>query len=501
MALVVTLVCVSLLMVPLAAMFALQIGTNWLVRETESALIKQAAIYAGAYAEAFESVSGGGAEAPVPGYYLPPDKRVFWSAETRTFQAFLDLRSSTIEPARPDAVPSDDVLDPRYASIAQGLGSLERRAGRTTLSSVVFLDFQGLDLLAETPVSFAGVPEVARALRGELGAALRWRSDADARMSLLSFARGAGFRVLIAYPVISRNRVIGAVYISRTPPRLENFFSEEGVAFVVLLAVTLLGTAIMGTFLVRTMLRPLRQLRDQSRLVAGGADNGLVPLRHYGVREIAELGDAVLTMAGRLSQRSKEIGIYTNHVTHELKSPVTSILGATELLEEGGLDEKTKRRLLASIRAQGGRMDRLLGQLRAMAQSRQYAPGEPGRLRDMLPEVPGLKIVLSDGEAILPLSVPHGEAIFAHMAQNARHHGADRLDLDWNGRVLRLCDNGRGFADVDMSRLGEPFFTTRRDEGGTGLGLAIVAGILDLYKARLTPIGGGGGAVFEIAFF
>lgn len=499
MALVVLVVCVSLLAVPLVALFALQIGTNWFVRETESSLIKQAAIYASAYSAAFEAAARG-SEAPVSGYYLPPDKRVFWSAETRTFQAFLNLRTSAIEPTRPDAVPSEKALDARYREIADGLGALERRAGRTTLSNVVFLDFQGLDLLAETSMSFAAVPEVERALRGELGVALRWRSDADEKLSFLSFARGSGFRVLVAYPVISFNRVVGAIYISRTPPRLDSFFSEEGVAFVVLIGVTLLGTAVMGAFLVGMVLRPLRQLRDQARLVARGAEDGLVPLDRYGMREIAEMGDAVLTMAARLSQRTKEIGIYTNHVTHELKSPVTSIIGAAELLDEGDLPEETQRKLLGAIKGQGERMARLLAELREMAQSRQFAPGEPGTLGAMLPMAEGFEVAASDPNAALPMSVAHGKTVLAHLAQNALQHGADRLELTWDGKTLRVSDNGEGFGDVDIDRLSEPFFTTRRDAGGTGLGLAIVVAILDLYRARLRPEHAQGGAVFAIEF-
>jgi C4-dicarboxylate-specific signal transduction histidine kinase len=145
-------------------------------------------------------------------------------------------------------------------------------------------------------------------------------------------------------------------------------------------------------------------------------------------------------------------------------------------------------------------MDRLLSQLREMAQTRQNAPGQPGLLRDMIPTAPELSIISNDHDAVLPMSTAHGEAILTHMAQNARHHGADRLVLDWNGKTLRLSDNGGGFADVDLDRLGEPFFTTRRDQGGTGLGLTIVMSILELYGARLRPVRSAEGAVFEIEF-
>ncbi|GAA2844388.1 signal transduction histidine kinase [Aminobacter aminovorans] len=499
MPLVVAIVCASLLAVPIATTLALQIGTNRLVNETETSLIKQAAIYAGAYVVAFEAESpeAGGA---LPGYYLPPPKRIFWSAASRTFRPLLNLRQDVVEPVRPDPVPTAERLDPRYLRIAPGLSALADNASRTTLSTVVFLDHQGIDMLARQPASFAAVPEVRQALQGDVGAALRWRSDAGTRFRLAALGGGTGFRVLIAYPVISQNRVIGAVYLSRTAPGLTEYFAGERIAVIVLVVVTLLSAAVVGTLLVRTMLRPIRALRDQSRMVASGGHSELAPLNHYGMREIAELGEAVITMAGALSRRSKEISIYTNHVTHELKSPVTSIMGAAELLEDGHLSDDAQQRLIGTIKTQGERMDLLLHQLRDMTRSREGMRGEPGQARDMLPEIAGLDISLAPPDVVLPLSVAHGQTVLAHMAQNARHHRATRLDLDWDGRTLRLSDNGEGFADIDLGRLPEPFFTTRREDGGTGLGLAIVVAILDLYGARLTPVAAPGGAVFEIVF-
>jgi len=498
MPLVVGIVCASLLAVPILTTLALQIGTNRLVNETEASLIKQAAIYAGAYAIAFEvEPPAGGA---IPGYYLPPQKRIFWSAASRTFRPLLNLRQDVVEPVRPDPVPTTERLDPRHVRIAPGLGALADNASRTTLSTVVFLDHQGIDLLAGEPASFAAVPEVRQALQGDVGAALRWRSDAGSRIRFAALGGGTGFRVMVAYPVISHNRVIGAVYLSRTAPGLSEYFAGERSAVIVLIAVTLLSAAVVGTLLVLTMLRPIRALRDQSRTVADGGHTELAPLGHYGMREIAELGEAVMTMAGTLSRRSKEISIYTNHVTHELKSPVTSIIGAAELLEDGDLSDEAQLSLVGSIKAQGERMDLLLHQLRDMTRTRESARGEPGRAKDMLPEIAGLDINLAPPDAILQLSVAHGQTVLAHMAANARHHGSTRLELNWDGRTLRLSDNGEGFADIDLGRLSEPFFTTRREDGGTGLGLAIVAAILDLYGARLTPVAAPGGAVFEIEF-
>jgi signal transduction histidine kinase len=496
---VVMAVCGILLAVPLVAVLALQIGTNRLINETESSLLKQAAIYASAYSSAFEEATqdlGG----EVPGAYLPPEMRVFWNARTRTFQPLLNLRRDVVEAVLPDAVPADTVLEIRYRRIAPRLGNLAENANRTTLSGVVFLDHDGVDLLAPTPVSFATAQEVQDALAGNVGAALRWRSGTEERHSLLSFIRGTGFRVLISYPVIFQNRVIGAIYISRTPQDLGTVLTEDGVAFLLLALATTAGALLVGALLLRTMLRPITALRDQSLLVANGTHGSLQPLAHYGMREIADLGDAVMTMADSLALRRKAIEIHTNHVTHELKSPVTAIIGAAELLQDDALPPEVRQRLQASVMAQGRRMETLLDQLREMTRARLHQAGPPAALSEMMPRVPGIEIRLQGSGAKIPLSRGHGETILIHMAQNARNHGASQLDVDWDGRTLRLSDNGAGFGEAHLDRLTDPFYTTRREQGGTGFGLAIVAALLDLYGARLTPIKTMGGAVFEIEF-
>jgi signal transduction histidine kinase len=207
-----------------------------------------------------------------------------------------------------------------------------------------------------------------------------------------------------------------------------------------------------------------------------------------------------MTMADSLALRRKAIEIHTNHVTHELKSPVTAIIGAAELLQDDALPPEVKQRLQATVMAQGRRMETLLDQLREMTRARLHEAGPPAALTEMTPSVPGIEIRLQASGLKIPLSRGHGETILIHMAQNARNHGASQLDVDWNGRTLRLSDNGAGFGEAHLDRLTDPFYTTRREQGGTGFGLAIVAALLDLYGARLTPIKTMGGAVFEIEF-
>jgi signal transduction histidine kinase len=493
-------VCAVLVILPLFLIVALQLGTNRFLHETEKTLLHQAALYASAYAEAFEAATRASGEVTMPGYYLPPDKRVFWNARSRTFAPLLDLRSDRMAEPAPAPKATGMPPAPRYLAVAPILEKLKDRASPVTLSSVQFLDHEGRDIQNSDTLNYAALPEVQKALRAELGAAIRRRGDVSGHFSLTRFGRGTGYRVFLAYPVISENRVIGAVLLSRTPSNLVDYMVEERSALFILLTATIAGALLTGTALVRVVLRPLRTLRIYSRQVAAGANESLPPQDRFGLREIAELGQSVRSMSETLASRAKEIGIYTDHVTHELKSPVTSISGAAELLSDPGLADETRQELIDTIAIQTARMDQLLKALREMARARHSVRGGPARLVEMKPKMPELLLSLDDPDALVPLSVQHGKTVLTHLLQNAYNHDATRAEISWANQILRIADNGGGFPEGDLTRLSDPFFTTRREEGGTGMGLAISATLLALYGADLVPVRAAKGAVVEIRF-
>lgn len=496
MALVVALVCGALISVPLVAALAAQLTSNQFVRQTEQSLIKQGAIYAELYRAAFEAAGG-----PAIGPELDAAGRRFWEADLTPVRAQIDVRTAPVLAPVGGGAAAAAYTDPRHVEILPKLAGIARAAGKSTLAGVIFLDHQGRGLGEAGLRSFADLTEVRTALTGRVGAALRMRGDAYERHPFASLSRDTGFRVFLAYPVVAKDRVIGAVLLSRTPLNLGSFVFEERWAILIMTGATVAGAALIGALLLRLLSRPVKALRNEARAIASGEKPSPQPLAHYGMRELAELGDSVLSMADTLSQRSRQISTYTDHVTHELKSPVTSIIGAAELLDSDGLAAIDREKLLGNIRTEAARMNTLLGQLREIARLKLAERSGPGRLADMRPEIDGLDIVIEDGsDAELPLSTAHGEIVLLHMAQNARAHGAHTLWLRAADGVLRVADDGAGLSEADAHRLADPFFTTRREQGGTGMGLAIVAAILESYGATLEPRPNQAGAVFEIVF-
>src|SRR6185503_11485399 len=130
-----------------------------------------------------------------------------------------------------------------------------------------------------------------------------------------------------------------------------------------------------GLVFSRTITRPMYELIGRAARIARGDRDAFQPLKHYGTREFAQLSRSFLDMAGQLSRRSDYIATFSAHLTHELKSPLTSIKGAAELLLES-LQSKTdtltrmeQKNFVSNILGDTERLDAMTQRLRELARA------------------------------------------------------------------------------------------------------------------------------------
>lgn len=268
-------------------------------------------------------------------------------------------------------------------------------------------------------------------------------------------------------------------------------------------ALVLAATVVLGWMLWRILFRPMTALRARAAQIRSGAPDGLEPLDHYGTSDMQALGQAMLDMGRVLTSREAVLRGYADHVTHELKSPLTVLRGAAELLDSPGLSEEERRHLLDRIDGAADRMTALLDAQRALARAQEPALGGMTRvsalLDDIRMEFPGVEIVLDEDHEVA-LTPEALRLVLDHMLSNAAAHGATRLTLGAAPDRLTIRDNGPGVSAGNRDRIFDPFFTTRRDDGGTGMGLSIVRRILDAHGAEIRLLPDGPGAGFEISY-
>jgi len=283
-------------------------------------------------------------------------------------------------------------------------------------------------------------------------------------------------------------------------------------AEIATLAAVLILTLIVAYVLTRTLTVPINALIARTEEIARGGRAAIRPLEIYGTREVATLSQSFLDLAGKLVDHSDYVRSFATHVSHELKSPLTSIKGAAELLRDDDdsnpMSPEQRNRFLANIIADTERLDRLLSRLRELAKAE--LPSEQGytSLRDIVAQ---LKMqfrqltVTAEGSAGEMLALPSEAAsiIFANLAENAFQNGATSFALEAGGdgrrTTIRIRDNGHGIADGNRDRIFEPFFSTRREDGGTGMGLGIVRAMLASHGGSIELLGTSkDGTVFRI---
>ena len=224
------------------------------------------------------------------------------------------------------------------------------------------------------------------------------------------------------------------------------------------------------------------------------------PLDHYGTSDMQLLGKSFLDMGRALRGREAVLRGYADHVTHELKSPLTVVRGAAELLALPDLPAAERERLIGKVEAAADRMTALLDAQRSLARAQEPAAGGVSDLATGAAALGADVAVEVTRGGEVPLPAETLALVLEHLAGNAAAHGAQTLRLDWDGARLRVADDGRGISDGNLTRVFEPFFTTRRDAGGTGMGLPIVRRILEAHGAEIAPLPSQDGAVFEITF-
>ena len=281
---------------------------------------------------------------------------------------------------------------------------------------------------------------------------------------------------------------------------LDNSASAMGPTELGALGVALVITVGIAVVFSRTITGPIDALIQRTREIGRGGRAAIIAPDQLGTREIATLSQSFLDLAERLVDRTEYVSSFAAHVSHELKSPVTSIRGSAELLRDAEMSREDRKRFLDHIIADSDRLTALLDSLRDLA--RADLDAEPGSAT-VASAVAGQEVELSGATNVpMALGPEAAKAVFGQLLRNAAEHRATAVTItaERRDRMLhvRVADNGEGVSPGNRDRVFEPFFTTRRESGGTGMGLQIVRSMLHAHGGTIELITSATGATFEL---
>lgn len=322
------------------------------------------------------------------------------------------------------------------------------------------------------------------------------------QISLLELERGL--------PIEVDGERVGTLVMGRIPlernPREEEFIRRTNLMLIYSAVGASVVALLLGIFLSRTLTRPIRELTEATHAVAGG-DLGLqVSVRSKD--EMGELAASFNKMSSDLARSSNARKQMTADIAHELRTPLSLILGHAEAVHDGVLSPS--RENFEIIREEALRLEQLVDDLRTLSLAdagelsinpQEVAPQK--LLNDLqatyfhIASQKDVKIQLNVASELPMLNIDPGRMtqVLTNILDNALQHTPEGGQIILSARKmeagveLSIRDSGPGVKDEDANRIFERFYRTdaarHRDGGGSGLGLAIAKSIVQAHNGQI----------------
>ncbi|MFD1019005.1 two-component system histidine kinase PnpS [Thalassobacillus hwangdonensis] len=201
---------------------------------------------------------------------------------------------------------------------------------------------------------------------------------------------------------------------------------------------------------------------------------------------------------------------FVANVSHELKTPITSIRGFSETLLDGAMkDEALLQQFLHIILKESGRLQSLINdllELSKLEKSNFQLNVTEFNLQDLLKDIvpivqhaadqKQIELDMSiDGETVVEGDAPRLKQVFVNLMLNAVNYTAEggkvnvSLSEERENVIILVRDTGIGIPQEEIPRIFERFYRVdrarSRNSGGTGLGLAIVKHIIEAHRGKV----------------
>ncbi|EKT4466345.1 two-component system sensor histidine kinase CreC [Pseudomonas putida] len=330
-------------------------------------------------------------------------------------------------------------------------------------------------------------------LRGQYGARST-RSDPDDESTSVMH---------VAAPILDDGKIIGVVTVAKPNSSLQPYI-DRAERRLLNLGLGLIGLGLLvGAALSWWLARSLRRLTRYAQAVSEGQR---AALPHYKGGELGQLAAAVERMRTQLEGKAY-VERYVHTLTHELKSPLAAIRGASELLQ-GDMPDEQRARFAGNIERESGRLQQMIERLLNLARVEQMQALDDEQqvalaalVDELLQahtariEAAGLQVRQRVPAGLRLLCDPFlMRQALANLLDNALDFtpqgGALLFELEREGErvALSVFNQGEAIPDYAIGRVSERFYSLPRPGSGrksTGLGLNFVAEVMQLHGGSL----------------
>jgi signal transduction histidine kinase len=305
------------------------------------------------------------------------------------------------------------------------------------------------------------------------------------------------------------SETVGILLLNTPPDKnpLEDEFIRRISNSVFLSAMgTIILAFIFGAILSRTIARPIRELTKATHEMADGKFGRQVPVRSSD--EIGELASSFNKMNDDLARSFNLRKQMTADIAHELRTPLSLIIGHAEAVHDGVLPPSKEN--FEIIREEAERLAQLVNDLRTLSLAdagELSVEFQPVDINKLLGDIQSHYMVqfnqkritlnLKPDSVILQANLDpiRFSQVLMNILDNALHYTPEEGHVDitikqnGNQAEINIQDSGEGVSPEDAAHLFDRFYradeSRTRDEGGSGLGLAIAKSIVEMHKGKI----------------
>jgi two-component system, OmpR family, phosphate regulon sensor histidine kinase PhoR len=349
-----------------------------------------------------------------------------------------------------------------------------------------------------------GRKEVSEALKSGMGESERVSATLGFNMKYL------------AVPIEKNGKVVGVIRVAMPLVEIEKEMSDLNKIFILGGFISIIVILVAGYFISKKITAPINQMSETAHSIAEGDLSKRVSIS--ATDELGELAVALNKMADELQIKMNNLEKldrvrtdFVANVSHELKTPLTSIKGFIETLEDGAIDDKENAaKFLKIISKHAEKLDNIINDLLDLTEI-ESLEGEPIMiqfdLNYLLDEVvDGFGPLVASKKQQLDVHYNGSdfkmngdkgkiEQVLVNLIDNAIKYTPEEGKISASlfdqkkDLMFVLEDNGIGIQKEHLDRIFERFYRAdkarSRELGGTGLGLSIVKHIVVAHKGHV----------------
>ncbi len=331
-------------------------------------------------------------------------------------------------------------------------------------------------------------------------------------------------QMMVSIPILNENKVDGIVIMLSPSPSIQSEM-KYSYTIITIVALVLLGISFISTFYFsRNISAEMNSIIDGTQRIASGDFSTRIELKNY---ELKELSDNMNYMANELENLENLRRDFISNISHDLRSPLTSIKGFVCALQDGTIDYEHKDKYLQIILDETERLSKLTDDIMLLTKMEndvgklditnfeiktvikkaclQFEQTMKNKNLSLLYELPKKEVFVSGDLNKIQRVITNilDNAIKFSKAGGSIYIGLSIID---EKAFVSIKDEGVGIAEEDLNHIWHRFHKADRSRGmdkrGTGLGLAIVQEIIKAHKEKIkvkSEPGKGSTFVFSIA--